>query len=76
VKPSKAQTQAKYHKIPVIHFEDQKLTSFSGLLIFQVLFKRLRNELPRRKRTGYQDHPHKANFATSGGELNPNKNLN
>ena len=31
------------------------------------------DELPRRKRTGYEDHPHKANFATSGGELNPNK---
>jgi hypothetical protein len=38
VKSSKAEIQAKYHKIPVIHFEDQKLTSFSGLLIFQVFF--------------------------------------
>ena len=42
VKSSKAQIQAKYHKIPTIHFEDQRLTSFSGLLIFQVLFRRLR----------------------------------
>jgi hypothetical protein len=25
----------KYHKIPVIRFEDQKLTSFSGLVVFQ-----------------------------------------
>ena len=41
VKSSKAQIQAKYHKIPAIRFEDQKLTSFSGLLIFQVLFRRL-----------------------------------
>jgi hypothetical protein len=41
VKSSKAQIQAKYHKIPTIRFEDQKLTSFSGLLIFQGLFKRL-----------------------------------
>jgi len=41
VKSSKAQIQAKYHKIPVIRFEDQKLTSFSGLLIFQVLFSRI-----------------------------------
>jgi len=32
---------AKFHKIPVIRFEDQQLTSFSGLLIFQQLFKRL-----------------------------------
>jgi hypothetical protein len=41
VKFSKAQIEAKFHKIPVIRFEDQKLTSFSGLLIFQVLFRRL-----------------------------------
>ena len=41
MKSSKAQIQAKFHKIPVIRFEDQKLTSFSGLLIFQVLFRRL-----------------------------------
>ena len=42
MKSSKAQIQAKYHKIPVIRFEDQKLTSFSGLLIFQVLFGRIK----------------------------------
>jgi hypothetical protein len=42
VKSSKAEIQAKFHKIPVIRFEDQKLSSFSGLLIFQVLFSRLR----------------------------------
>ena len=42
MKSSKAEIQAKFHKIPVIRFEDQKLTSFSGLLIFQVLFGRLR----------------------------------
>lgn len=42
MKSSKAEIQAKYHKIPVILFEDQKLTSFSGLLIFQVLFSQLR----------------------------------
>lgn len=41
MKSSKAQVQAKFHKIPVIRFEDQQLTSFSGLLIFQQLFKRL-----------------------------------
>ena len=42
MKSSRAEIQAKFHKIPVIRFEDQKLTSFSGLLIFQVLFSRLR----------------------------------
>jgi hypothetical protein len=41
VKSRKAQIQAKYHKIPAIRFEDQKITSFSGLLIFQVLFSRI-----------------------------------
>jgi hypothetical protein len=41
VKSSKAQIHAKFHRIPAIRFEDQKLTSFSGLLIFQLLFKRL-----------------------------------
>jgi len=41
VKSSKAQIQAKFHKFPVIRFEDQQLTSFSGLLIFQLLFKRI-----------------------------------
>jgi hypothetical protein len=41
VKSSKAQIMAKFHKIPVIRFEDQQLTSFSGLLIFQQLFKRI-----------------------------------
>ena len=41
MKSSKAEIQAKYHKIPVIKFEDQKITSFSGLLIFQVLFRHM-----------------------------------
>jgi len=41
VKSSKAQIHAKYHKIPEIRFEDQQLTSFSGLLVFQLLFRRL-----------------------------------
>jgi len=41
VKSSKAQNHAKFHKIPEIRFEDQQLTSFSGLLVFQLLFRRL-----------------------------------
>jgi hypothetical protein len=41
VKSSKAQILAKFHKIPVLRFEDQQLTSFSGLLIFQQLFQRI-----------------------------------
>ncbi len=41
MKCSRAEIHAKFHKIPGIRFEDQKLTSFSGLLIFQALFNRL-----------------------------------
>jgi hypothetical protein len=41
VKSSKSQIHAKFHKIPQIRFEDQQLTSFSGLLIFQLLFKKI-----------------------------------
>ncbi len=41
MKSSKAQIQSKCYKIPTIRFEDQRLTSFSGLLIFQLLFKRI-----------------------------------
>ena len=40
VKSSKAQIYTKFHKIPEIQFQDQQLTSFSGLWIFQPLFKR------------------------------------
>ena len=49
VKSSKAQIQAKCHKIPAIRFEDQRLTSFSGLLIFQLLFRQinLKNRLKK-----------------------------
>jgi len=42
VKSSKAQIHGKFHKIPVIRFEDQRLTSFSGLLLFQALFSKIR----------------------------------
>ena len=41
MKSSKSQIHAKYHRIPAIRFEDQQLTSFSGLLIFQLLFKHM-----------------------------------
>lgn len=41
MKSSKSQIHAKFHKIPEIRFEDQQLTSYSGLLMFHVLFKRI-----------------------------------
>ena len=48
MKSSKAEIQAKFHKIPAVRFVDQKLTSFSGLLIFQALFVHM--DLKRRLR--------------------------
>lgn len=42
MKSSKAQIMTKCHKIPEIRFEDQQITSFSGLLIFQLLFTRIK----------------------------------
>lgn len=49
VKSSKAQILTKFHKIPKIQFEDQQLTSFSGIVIFQLLFKNfnLKNKLKK-----------------------------
>ncbi len=38
MKHSKAKIRARLHKIPTLRFEDQKLTSFSGLVLFQALF--------------------------------------
>ena len=37
MKSSKAQITAKFHKIPTIRFEDQKLTSFSGFADFSTI---------------------------------------
>ncbi len=41
MKLSRSQIRRRTHKIPALHFEDQRLTSFSGLLLFQALFARL-----------------------------------
>ena len=41
MKCSKAEIHRKTHGIPELRFEDQKLTSFSGLVLFQPLFKHL-----------------------------------
>jgi hypothetical protein len=60
VKLSRKQVQSKTHAIPELRFEDQKLTSFAGLFVFQLLFQRLdlKNRLRRKgyqRRKGY--HP-------------------
>src|SRR4030067_2443180 len=41
VKCSRKEIYSRIHKIPEIKFEDQRLTSFSGLIIFQPLFSQL-----------------------------------
>lgn len=41
MKSSKAQIISRVHKIPELRFEDQRLTSFAGLVIIQELFSRL-----------------------------------
>jgi hypothetical protein len=46
MKCSKASVYRKTHRIPEIRFEDQRLTSFAGLVLFQSLFSRL--ELKRK----------------------------
>jgi hypothetical protein len=47
MKLSRKQVQSKTHAVPELRFEDQKLTSFAGLFVFQLLFQRLdlRNRL-------------------------------
>jgi len=41
MKFSKAATHRKTHRIPEIKFEDQRLTSFAGLVVYQTLFSRI-----------------------------------
>lgn len=42
MKPSKSEIHWKARTLPEIHFEDQQLTSFAGLIVFQPLSERLR----------------------------------
>ena len=41
MKVSKADVSLRSHRIPELRFEDQELTSFSGLVLYQALFQRL-----------------------------------
>jgi len=42
VKLSKAQIHARVHSLPELRFEDQRLTSFSGCVLLQALFQKLK----------------------------------
>ena len=46
MKVSKAQLHARVQSIPELRFDDQRLTSFAGCILFQALFQKLR--LPER----------------------------
>jgi hypothetical protein len=48
MKLSRDQVRSQAHALPDLRFEDQRLTSFAGLFLFQLLFQRL--ELRRRLR--------------------------
>jgi len=39
VKSSKAQIHGRFHKIPTVRFDDRKLTSFAGAVVFMALFR-------------------------------------
>ncbi len=41
MKPSRSAIHRKFYTLPDIRFEDQALTSFSGLVVFQALFAKL-----------------------------------
>lgn len=49
MKSSKREVQSRVHKMPILRFTDQTLTSFAGLIIFQPLFAML--ELKKRMRS-------------------------
>ncbi len=41
MKSSRAEIHSRVHGVPVIRFDDEKMTSFGGLVMFHLLFKRL-----------------------------------
>ena len=41
MKCSRTQVRQRTHALPVLRFEDQQLSSFSGLVVFQLLFEHL-----------------------------------
>ena len=52
MKSSKQDNLARFHKVPVVQFEDQRLTSFGGVIVFQALFQHL--ELKARLKDCFQ----------------------
>jgi hypothetical protein len=52
MKCSKAAVHRKTHRIPEIRFEDQKLASFAGIVVYQALFSHigLKQQLSKRQK--------------------------
>lgn len=42
MKSSRSEIHRKYHGLPILRFEDQQMTSFAGLVVFQRLFEHLK----------------------------------
>ncbi len=55
MKYSRAQILRRVHSIPELRFEDQRLSSFSGLVVIQALFKKL--NLPARLKRCFEHTP-------------------
>lgn len=55
MKTSKSQIHSNVHKIPELRFEDQRLTSYSGIVIFQALLQKL--ELSKHLRECFEHRP-------------------
>jgi hypothetical protein len=55
VKSSKAQIFSRVHTTPELGFEDQRLTSFAGLVVIQALFRKL--DVKSRLRTCFDHLP-------------------
>lgn len=55
MKSSRAEIHSRVHGVPRLRFEDQRMTSFSGLVLFQMLFKRLRLKARLREAFGPED---------------------
>lgn len=62
MKPTKSSVLRKFHSVPDVRFEEQTLTSFSGLLLYQRLFARL--DLKARLRRCFSHLPGKPVFGT------------
>lgn len=55
MKSSRAEIHRRVHGVPQLRFDDHRMTSFSGLVLFQLLFKRLDLKARLRRAFGGQD---------------------